>query len=309
MRFLCLVLCAGCGADLGGRQEELISPVNVIASGQQMPCAVAVDSSFVYFANCTESGAIRRVGKFGGVVTTLADGLAAPQAIAVDDFNVYWVEAGNAAGEYTNGGIYAVSKWGGPKTRLAADTGQPRTLAMDSGSIYWGGADAIHSVSKLGGAVHNLAAASGVTSLAVDATTIYWGEDHYIVGYIIAAPRLGGPRTQLANALPVSLQADFAQLYWIDGGGDVFSMSKLGGSIRTLYTSPGCCGAALAIDGTYAFWTTNDSLQRIPKIGGLRAQLASGLNQPRGLAVDNYSVYFAVYGGGTIDAVSKLLSF
>src|SRR5947209_1769209 len=110
MRIFWWVLCAGCGADLGGNREDLLSPVTVLASGQDLPCAVAVDSSYVYFASCSESGAIGRIAKLGGAATTLASGLAAPQAIAVDDFNVYWVEAGNAAGGYTNGGIHAIAK-------------------------------------------------------------------------------------------------------------------------------------------------------------------------------------------------------
>jgi hypothetical protein len=263
----------------------------------------------VYWANCHESGAILKIAKSGGAVTTLASGLATPQAIAVDDRAVYWVESGSAAGGYTNGGVWAIAKTGGMRQQLAADNGQPHTLTADSTTIYWGGADAINGVSKFGGAVHRFAPATGVTTIAVDDTFIYWGEDRYIVGAINKVSKYGGDTVHLSDYLPVSMAVDFARIDWIDGAGDVFSMSKSGGSVTTLFSSSGGGGSTLTLDGTYAFWTTNDEVRRIPKVGGFKATLAASQPQPRGLAVDAFSVYFTTYGGGTIDRVSKLLTF
>jgi uncharacterized repeat protein (TIGR03803 family) len=64
-------------------------------SDQQAPWTLATDAEFVYwstFGGTANTGVIAKLPIGGSAVTTLASGLAAPAALAVDDTNVYWVD-------------------------------------------------------------------------------------------------------------------------------------------------------------------------------------------------------------------------
>jgi hypothetical protein len=70
-----------------------------VAGDQENPWALAVRSDFVYwstFGYRSNDGAVRKVRASGSgaspTVQTLAEGLAAPSAIAVDDTSVYWID-------------------------------------------------------------------------------------------------------------------------------------------------------------------------------------------------------------------------
>ena len=62
--------------------------IDLLASGQNEPAALAIDSSFVYWVNL--SGTVMKVALGGGSLSTLADGQPGPGAIAVDATSVYW---------------------------------------------------------------------------------------------------------------------------------------------------------------------------------------------------------------------------
>jgi hypothetical protein len=65
--------------------------ITTLASGQNSPSAIAVDSTSVYWTNSHSSaGAVMKLPINGGTPTTLASGQAGPTTIAVDATSVYW---------------------------------------------------------------------------------------------------------------------------------------------------------------------------------------------------------------------------
>ena len=54
-----------------------------------------------------------------------------PAGIAVDDFDVYWMDN-------SNGTVSKVGIAGGPPKVLATDQLQPWRMAMDERNVYWG---------------------------------------------------------------------------------------------------------------------------------------------------------------------------
>jgi hypothetical protein len=59
----------------------------------------------------------------------------------------------------------------------------------------------------------------------------------------------------------------------------------------------------LALDGTSAFWWSDQAIRRAPKAGGAAAVLAT--SQTRGFTLDSTHVFWTTYGGGTVMRVPK----
>ena len=84
-----------------------------LASGEDNPAFMAIDDANVYWVN-QSLGAIRRVPKGGGDVTSFVTGMM-PLGVAADGTNVYWVSEGT---------FYSVPKAGGSPVKLGTPTAQ-----------------------------------------------------------------------------------------------------------------------------------------------------------------------------------------
>jgi hypothetical protein len=110
-----------------------------IATSQNNPDQIKVDSTYAYFTNNGSSpgsgdGSVVRVNLGGGGVTTLAGSQAFPRGIVVDASYVYWVNQGATPG---TGTVSRVPIATGSTNVLATGQASPWGLAEDDKSLYW----------------------------------------------------------------------------------------------------------------------------------------------------------------------------
>jgi len=294
------------GNDGAGVADAAPSAV-VIASNQDQPGAIALDDRYVYFAvygDAAGHGAIRRVAKAGGAVTTLADGEFVPGSLAVDATRVYWTS--NDPDHSSSGAIRAVAKDGGQPVSLASGLSSARALTADAANLYFATDKSIVALSKAGGVPWPLATATCVQASASDATNIYWTENCVLFPPqgIFAVSKLGGIPVVVSTDAPGALGADGAFVYWV-GNGVVEAQSRFGGLPIPLY-STGDYGVFGALDATSLYLQVDETIARVRKTGGSATTIWKGDFAPNAIAVDAGHVYFdGGYPSGAVYSLSR----
>ena len=278
--------CGSCGVTCAGTCEAGRCVVT-LASNQSGPFGMAVDSSYVYWANDDYvSGGIQKVLTIGGTVATLAPlAKTFPLYLAVDTSSAYV-----AADQ-----VYAIPLGGGTPTAIAGGLGAISEVRVDPTYAYFvagqkpGG---VYRVSKTGGTVTTLATSSRPNDLAVDTNYVYWSDPDD--GTISRVPLAGGAVTTLVSGTfgATHLVMDAANLYWI-ASYRVMQAPITGGTAVTLYQTYSPYPMAIAVDNTHVYWTSdNADLMSIPIGGGTPVTLTSGERTWEGIAVDSNAVYF-----------------
>ena len=158
--------------------------------------------------------------------------------------------------------------------------------------------------------------ASGLSipsSIAIDATSVYWTEyDMYTTGSgaVQKAGISGGIVTTLATGLnyPYGIAVDSTSVYWTEnnGSGAVKKVGLNGGTVTTLATGLNY-PYGIAVDSTSVYWTEGSGdIKKIGINGGTVTTLAvTGLlSGIFGIAVDSTSVYWAAYYGQSVKKIS-----
>ena len=117
------------GAGTVNKVDLPSTSVQILVSGQNVPAALAVDSSHIYWATAL-GGTIVRANPDGTAVTTLVSGQSSPGGVAVNSSHIYW--ANHAVGT-----IRQANLDGTGVTTLVSSQNLPAGVKVDSSHIYW----------------------------------------------------------------------------------------------------------------------------------------------------------------------------
>jgi hypothetical protein len=231
---------------------DLATGLGYASSDQGEPCRLAVDGTNAYWV---APAGLMSVPKGGGSVSTLVSA-SSPTSLAFDGTDIYFS---------TSAGIQRVPKGGG--TPISIATSPATCLALDSTYIYFTGSGGVYKVQKSATPSTEtpvqIAAATGPTSINVDATDIFW-----VTTFSVTT-------------------SDILSKIGITGGSktDLYSTSHMWGTTA---------------DDTAVYVAETFALRRVPKDGSATASLtslkvASGTIYPKGVTTDGATVYVPTY--------------
>ena len=216
---------------------------------------VAVDANYVYFGD--DVVGLYRMAKDGTGLTHLADIPDGSLSLLVqDDKNLYFFSDESDSG-LPFGILYSMPKGGGTLMPLVTQVSLPYDLRIDATSLYWtslgttpdfvslNSDGTVEKINKDGtGRVLLASKLSGASSLAVDDTTVWFGEAGVATNNrsagLRSVPKSGGNVTQIANgATVVSIDLTATDVW--------FSTTDLNSSAGILYRRPKSGGAPVIV--------------------------------------------------------------
>ena len=286
--------CGSCGHDcFGGMCEAgtcLPLTTGVLATGQYMPSAIAVDGVDVYWVNAGTplggSGCCKQV----------------PIYVGAQVLRCAITGCGNAPT------VLASLPPSGPTPFLLV----PSTLTLDATKVYWADGTSIRSCAKTGCDCTPtiLAAAQSTTGVAVTSSTLFFTE--HDVGEVATCSIGGcpGAPTLLATSQvgPTGIALDTTDVYWTTNSTVVrCSLGGCNGVLDTLWHGQTVVQAnttGIAVDATNVYWTNAQpfnlgSVMQCAKANcaGTLVTLAAARTEPLGIAVDGENVYWTESAG------------
>jgi hypothetical protein len=305
-------------------------PPQLIATGQNAPVAVQVDSRNAYWVNSRvfegEPGDIRSAPKVGGgPVRDFEEKILDIGFIALDEKRVYWTQGGADPGI---GGIRSKSKLGGEPVDLVTNR-RVFAMALADTQIYFASPDnggQILRVADSGGVVSVLASnvepgLDNTPLVAIGGDKVFFTQSEFEVdcqGLVRYVPRNGGTVKNVAKEICglLGLAADATAVYWAEfdseaGVGRIMKQNAPFTGTPIVLDQLTIRPTFLAVDGGalyYAAGGPGDSgiIVRIPKAGiGLRRVLAVDQQLPVSPTVDGTHVYWATLLDGEVKRAPK----
>lgn len=253
-----------------GRLPREGGPITELARIAGDASALRLDNGFVYWSVGGAPSQIARAPKAGGAVEILTQGPEPYGTIALEGADV-WFTKGNLVGH--------VPKAGGAETIFSTETA-PTSLAVDPTTVYVMANHAVVARARSGGDNYVVVDRSvfGAHASLVKGRSVLLGADNVYADYyddrgsaIIAVSRAFGRRTTWDVAPPattVTIAPD-GELYvgtferTQRAAGIVHASFAPPTDEHTTWTLMGQEAAALAHDGTYAYWAEADRIRRI----------------------------------------------
>jgi len=240
----------------------------------------------------------------GGQVLLLADGLRTGNAdvtsdIVVDDTHVYWVDqaAAQSCSPPCDWVIEKIPLDGGTAVELATADRRIDSLKGDAASIYWqeGSHEPWSADCECGSKVKVIDKAGGTATLLVDGS-LNGGLPEPPPGHI---PASWYPTGGIAIA---GDQIIFA--FVLNASYELRSVPVVGGAVTDLGSVPSDVGFSrtsimnITAQGGTVFWIDrgNSTVNSMPASGGAITELAAGIAEPGGLAVNATDVFWSELG-------------
>ena len=265
----------------------------VMATGQDNPIAIALDSVNVYWTNGGSNNDASSVAKCpvaGCVQPTVLTSLSCAEGLAVDSTDVFFIGCSQpAAMRCTLAGC------GAPATLTvfqSADFAADSAIVVQSGKVYW---TERFGANASGGAVvscaaNGCAAPTTVVSLAV--------------GYVQQGLAVDSANVYFAVQYPAKLSGPTVWKCSIGGCADATALCP--------DSSP--ANGPIAVDAANVYWTTLDpdtgmgSVMKCSTSGCSAATVLASADHPSAIALDSHSVYWANVGhGATLDGAGSVM--
>ena len=331
-------------SSLDGKTTRVLSRGTRAAYGGT--AAVIVDASNAYWVSdlvstdCSSCGwVIQRVPLDGSPPATLATTNRLVVALAADADHLYWEEAmlePVSPGCMCGSTINSIPKAGGTPLQLVDGllNGPPQNLgpgyipaswypaggiAVTATAVVFASTGSSYSMSSValgGGSITTLASvvSSAATSLtairniSVAGANVYWLDTANDT--LDSVPLTGGGVTTLASGIgvpnhtesPVALAINASSAFWTEaggfggcclqaGGGTLKQIALAGGPV-TVVASGLDAPTAIAVDDTHLVWSEAWRVAASPVVGGATSTVASGISSNLArIAVDATSVY------------------
>lgn len=244
----------------------------IYAQAQINPRGIAVDAQNVYWGSATYgqvNGAIWSCPLAGCTTPTRLAVAGIPYGVSLDATYVYWVDSDEDT-------VNRVAKPTGSSEQVLYDSGafsgncgiaEPQQCLVDGAFVYFNDVSGdIYRIPILGGAPTALFSGilSGGWPLAVDATSLYFGES----GSILRRQKLSGATNTVASVNDpdgIALDPSTNTIYWSDwgsGNAEDGTVGKVGidGTGRTVLASSLATPEAVTVSGGYVFWLSNGTL-------------------------------------------------
>jgi hypothetical protein len=192
----------------------------------------------------------------------LVTGEKGVNAIAVDDFYLYWTTE--------KGDVKRISLDGGHPETIVSGEKVPSQIAIDDDSVYWANQEgAVMRADKSGSTPLMIAQESSLRGLAVDGENVYFTADQADGGALKRAPKGGGDVTVLVDkqSEPGPIQRFGGEIYWANAG-------VKDGDGEVLRITPS------SVDPT---------------------SVVAGVSRPNSISVSSLFVYWASFGAGTVN--------
>ncbi|XYI02444.1 hypothetical protein ACMHYB_22895 [Sorangium sp. So ce1128] len=276
------------------------SPV-LLAAGQANPHDLSLTPDKVVWAvgHGTEVGdnGVSMISKAGGTVTSVVQSASSFIDLGVAGSEAYFTGGTRGyipsrGGRYSLSGVWKVDEAGQPSQFLGPGSGYLVDVAADATNLYLATRSSIRTLPLSGGSPVDLVTFSSGTNLwfmRMDDTSLY--ATNY-QGRVWKAPKTGGTPAELSTGLggsPSGMAVDADSVYVSIRSVGIVRLPKAGGVATTVAT-----GAAsyLAADAERLYWFDGSSLVATCKNGGGRQVVATGMSDPRGIAVDDSQLYW-----------------
>jgi hypothetical protein len=311
--------CGACGHDcLGGAcQMGACRPVKLADAFD--PLAIMVDHKYVYWGDSREHTVIRLPKDGSGMADVVWTGQLPVIDLAADDRTIFLVASGPV---HLAGQLARVEKDGSSPTELA--TGPVRMVVVAPGLFLysaWEGRVVLERRLKSGNGPVPLFEDRSDAGFPIDALGGIALDERFVYATVpdgqvlrISNDQSDPPQVVAQSGFRAGpIAVDDVHMYWADRT-QVYRQRKDGsGSLVVLDQGP--AAARIALDDGYLYWTAPGfdlaagagTVRRARKdgSGGGAEVLATGLTEPRAIAVDDQAIYFTSVGDRAVYRLAK----